>query len=44
MLAVMTLNLGIFFAVLGGILVGELIFGRYIQGYGGWQEGACHDG
>ncbi|KFZ01588.1 hypothetical protein V500_00684 [Pseudogymnoascus sp. VKM F-4518 (FW-2643)] len=44
MLAVMTLNLGIFFTVLGGILVGELIFGRYTQGYGGWQEGACHDG
>lgn len=44
MLAVMTLNLGIFFAVLGGILIGELIFGRFIQGNGGWQEGACHDG
>ncbi|KIM98427.1 hypothetical protein OIDMADRAFT_20079 [Oidiodendron maius Zn] len=44
MLAVMTLNLGIFFTVLGGILVGELIFGRYMQGSGGWQEGACHEG
>ncbi|KFY08810.1 hypothetical protein V492_05888 [Pseudogymnoascus sp. VKM F-4246] len=44
MLAVMTFNLGIFFAVLGGVLTGELIFGHYTQGYGGWQEGACHDG
>ena len=44
MLAVMTLNLGIFLSILGGILLGELIFGRYTQGSGGWQVGACHDG
>ncbi|KAL6798834.1 Ctr copper transporter family protein [Trichoderma sp. SZMC 28013] len=42
MLAVMTFNIGIFLAILIGILVGELIFGRYTQGSEGWQEGACH--
>jgi hypothetical protein len=44
MLAVMTFNVGVFLGVLGGILVGELFLGRYTQGGGGWQEGACHDG
>lgn len=42
MLAVMTFNIGIFLAILIGIFVGELIFGRYTQGSEGWQEGACH--
>lgn len=31
MIIVMTLNVGYFFAVLGGILFGELIFGRLIS-------------
>jgi len=31
MLLVMTMNVGYFFAVLTGILVGELIFGRFIN-------------
>lgn len=31
MIIVMTLNVGYFFAVLAGIFVGELIFGRLIS-------------
>jgi hypothetical protein len=31
MITVMTLNVGYFFAVLGGVLFGELIFGRFIS-------------
>ncbi|GME64314.1 hypothetical protein K505DRAFT_250907 [Neofusicoccum parvum] len=43
MLAVMTFNVGVFFAVLGGILVGELVFGRFAQGGSTRQEDGCHD-
>lgn len=32
MIAVMTMNVGFFFAVLVGYFVGELIFGRLSQG------------
>ena len=31
MLAVMTMNVGYFFSVLGGIFLGELVVGRYGQ-------------
>jgi hypothetical protein len=31
MLAVMTMNVGYFLSVLGGILFGELLVGRYAQ-------------
>lgn len=30
MIAVMTLNVGYFFAILGGIFFGELLFGRFV--------------
>lgn len=43
MLAVMTFNLGFLLVVILGIVVGELILGRYISGTG-WEEGGCHDG
>jgi hypothetical protein len=45
MLAVMTYNVGFFFAVTGSVLLGEFIFGRFMQGSGnkGWQEGGCHE-
>ncbi|KAF2664576.1 hypothetical protein BT63DRAFT_429340 [Microthyrium microscopicum] len=42
MLAVMTFNVGFLGAVLFGIVVGELILGRFISGTG-WEEGGCHD-
>lgn len=43
MLAVMTFNVGVLFAVVGGILVGELFLGRYSAGgSAGWDEGSCH--
>ncbi|OZJ04705.1 hypothetical protein BZG36_02533 [Bifiguratus adelaidae] len=32
MLAIMTFDAGYFFAVLGGIMIGELVFGRYVLG------------
>ncbi|KAL4784984.1 Ctr copper transporter family-domain-containing protein [Aspergillus varians] len=45
MLAVMTFNTGIFCAVLGGIVFGEMVLGRYMQRSSGvWHDGACHDG
>ncbi|KAL4744489.1 Ctr copper transporter [Aspergillus terricola var. indicus] len=45
MLAVMTFNVGIFCAVLAGILVGEIVLGRYTPHLvDGWQASGCHDG
>jgi hypothetical protein len=40
MLAVMSFNVGFLLAVLGGVLVGEMLFGRYSTGgHGGdWDE------
>ncbi|KAF2709013.1 hypothetical protein K504DRAFT_468230 [Pleomassaria siparia CBS 279.74] len=44
MLAVMTYNVGFLFAVTGSVLLGEFVFGRYMQGGNkGWQEGGCHE-
>ncbi|KAL5001702.1 Ctr copper transporter [Aspergillus recurvatus] len=42
MLAVMTFNVGIFLVVLGGIVFGELVLGRYMR-HSAWEDGACHD-
>ncbi|KAJ5652250.1 copper transporter crmD [Penicillium longicatenatum] len=44
MLSVMTYNVGILCAVLAGIVVGELLLGRFSTPSPGWQDGACHDG
>ncbi|KAJ5282790.1 Retrieval of early ER protein Rer1 [Penicillium chrysogenum] len=44
MLSVMTFNVGVFVVVLFGVLVGELLLGRFSQGTPGWQEGTCHGG
>ncbi|KAF1966703.1 hypothetical protein BU23DRAFT_543953 [Bimuria novae-zelandiae CBS 107.79] len=43
MLAVMTFNLGFLLVVILGIIIGELLLGRFISGTG-WEEGGCHDG
>jgi hypothetical protein len=42
MLAVMTFNVGVFVAVLGGIVFGELVLGRFMRP-SVWEDGACHD-
>lgn len=34
MLAVMTMNVGYFMAVLGGVFVGEMAWGRWTKGVG----------
>ncbi|CAG8890740.1 unnamed protein product [Penicillium egyptiacum] len=44
MLSVMTFNVGVFVTVLFGVLVGELLLGRFSQGTPDWQEGTCHGG
>lgn len=33
MLAVMTMNVGYFMSVLGGVFLGELMLGRFIGGF-----------
>lgn len=43
MLSVMTFNVGVFVTVIFGVLVGELLLGRFSQGTS-WQEGTCHGG
>lgn len=35
MLAVMTMNVGYFLSVLGGVFLGSLVAGRYTPGYEG---------
>lgn len=34
MLAVMTMNVGYFMAVLGGVFLGEMVWGRWTKGAG----------
>ncbi|KAL4948769.1 Ctr copper transporter [Aspergillus filifer] len=43
MLAVMTLNVGVFCAVLGGIIFGEVVLGRYMRVSRERRDGACHE-
>ncbi|KAL5342119.1 Ctr copper transporter [Aspergillus crustosus] len=44
MLAVMTFNVGVFCAVLSGIVISEMTLGRYTRHSSGiWHDGACHD-
>ncbi|KAH3942132.1 copper transporter [Parastagonospora nodorum] len=42
MLAVMSYNVGFFFAVTGSVLLGELVFGRYTRGSTSLPEDGCH--
>jgi len=42
MLAVMTYNVGFLIAVMGSVLLGELLFGRYTDEYSRLAEAACH--
>ncbi|KAL4912922.1 Ctr copper transporter [Aspergillus aurantiobrunneus] len=45
MLAVMTFNTGVFGAVLGGIIVGEMVLSRFMhRSFGMSHDGGCHDG
>lgn len=44
MLAVMTYNIGVLCAIIAGIVVIELLLGRFSPTSSGWQDGACHDG
>lgn len=40
----MTYNVGVLCAVVAGVVVGELLLGRFAPPSPGWQDGACHDG
>ena len=42
MIAVMTMNVGYFFAVIGGIFFGELVFGKTIAGGFSYAEHGGH--
>ena len=42
MLAVMTFNIGFLFAVTGSVLLGDLVFGRYMRGSVALAEDGCH--
>lgn len=43
MLAVMTFNVGFLLVIILGVVVGELLFGRFVGG-AMWEEGSCHEG
>jgi hypothetical protein len=43
MLGVMTFNVGIFCAVIGGVVAGELFFRRFAQPSSWRQDGECHN-
>jgi hypothetical protein len=42
MLVVMTFNAGLFIAIILGVIVGELVLGRF-TGNAAYEEGSCHD-
>lgn len=43
MLAVMTFNVGFLVVIILGVIVGELVLGRFVGG-DIWEEGSCHEG
>jgi len=42
MLAVMTFDVGILFAVTGSVLLGDLVFGRYVRASMSLEGDGCH--